>query len=691
MLDVIRQNSRSPWIKFIFLTLVAAFVLTFYAGPSGRTGGVAEETTAAMVSVGGQVIDGAELDLAQRLSPEAPPPGATGFEKLQLAQRYEKLRLPYSGGGPEMAQLTTPQDPIPAVARQKVANELVEAILVADEAKKLGLGVSDAELARRVLALEKVFGISFRDENGAFDPKKYDNFARFSLGTSKTLLENFLRREILRDKVAQIVTGGIQLTPQELDALLAADAKRTRLEIVSLDAETVAGAVTVTDADADAYVAAHEKEIADAYAAKADVYQVPDRWNVRGILVNKGEGDKKAAADAIRAELDKAWKGETALDPVAEEGADALPADGKKATDLTGEEKSKRLLGFFSKLAGEKTEHNITKDNGGKFVDDLSPAALARSPFGQPVADAVKTAEAGTLVGPVETESGYWILAVEKKLPGKTTPLDAAIKRELALETVKKERAAAELDKLAASVLTAAEATPTTALADVIKTWNLAHGGKEDGPLSASTTPPLGKSPMEALNGGMEALLGLPPKADDADDIPGIGKSAEVAAAARKLKADKPIAGQVFKSEDGKTRYIVRRANDDTKQTPEADAKVKESLGRLLTQARKVEAWHGFVKKLWTAAEANKSITWTAEFKSSVDEEKKRYDAAAKRLGEKADGDKAAGAPSIQLGGTEVTVGGQKVKLEAAPEAGKEAAPAEKAPDAPKPAEAPAK
>lgn len=687
MLEVIRQNSRSPWIKVIFTTLIAAFVLTFYSG-SRLAASLAESAAEPMLEVGGVTVDGAELELAMRLSPEAPPPGANGFEKLQASQRYEKLRLPYTGGGPEMAQLTTPQDPIPVVSRQKVANELVEALLVAEEAKKLGLGVSDNELARRVMALEKVFGISFRDENGAFDPKKYDNFARFSLGTSKTLLENFLRREIMRDKVAQIVTGGIQLTPQELDALLDADAKRTRLEIVALDAETVAGAVVVADADADAYVAAHEKEIADAFAAKAETYQVPDRWNVRGILVSKGEGDKKAAADAIRADLDKAWKGETVLDPVAEEGADAPPADGKKATDLTGDEKSKRLLGFFSKVASEKTEHNITKDNGGNFVDDLSPAALARSPFGQPVADAVKTAEVGTLVGPVETETGYWILAVEKKLPGKTTVLDATIKRELAQDAVRKERAAAELDKFASSVLEAAAATPTTALAEVIKKWNVAHGGKEDGPLTASTTPPLGKSPMEALNGGMEALLGLPPKADDPDDIPGIGKSAEVAAAARKLKADKPVAGQVFKSEDGKTRYVVRRANSDA-QTPEADAKVKESLGRLLTQARKVEAWHGFVKKLWTAAEAAKSIKFTEQLTTAVAEEKKRYDAAAKR---NADAGGGASPLGIQMGSPQVEVGGQKINLEAAPAAeADKPAPADKAPDAPKPAEAPAK
>ena len=675
MLETMRRHSRSPWIQVIFVTLILAFVLTFYSG-SRLAASLAGAAPEPMLEVAGTAIDSAELDLAMRLSPDAPPPGASGFEKLQLQQRYEKLRLPYSGGGTEMAQLTTPQEPIPAIQRQKVAAELVEAVLVADEAKKLKLAVSDAELSRRVMQLERVFGVSFRDENGQFDPKKYDQFVRFSLGSTKAMLESVLRREILRDKVAQIVVGGIQLTPAELDALVASDAKRTHLEFVALDAETIAGALTVADTDADAWAAAHEKEIAAAYEAKADTYKVPDRWNVHGLLIaapskegvpddKKAEVDgqwaeKKKAAEAVKADLDKAWNGETLLDAVAE-GEEAPKGDAKKATELQGEDKAKRLAAFFAKIATEKSEHAMTKDSGGQFIDDLSAEALARSPFGADVGKAVAATEAGKLVGPVEAPNGWWLLSVDKKIPGKTTPLDEAVKRTLAIELMRTDRAAAELDKMAQSVQAAAEATPTTALADVIKKWNLAHGGKEDGPLHASDTPPLGKSPLEALNGGMEAMLGLPPKSEDPNDIPGMGKLPEVAAAAAKLKADAPVAKQVFKSEDGKTRYVVRRGNDAVKQTPEADAKVKDSLGRMLTQARRVEAWHGYVKKLLLAADAAKLVKYTPEFKTAVDLEKARFESAAKRAAEKSDDD----APAA--GGLNVEVGGKPVHVETAP------------------------
>lgn len=676
MLETMRRHSRSGWIQLIFVILIAAFILTFYSG-SRLAASLAGAAPEPMLDVAGTPIDSAELELAMRLSPDPPAPSASGFEKLQLQQRYEKLRLPYSGGGTEMAQLTTPMDPIPEIERQKVANELVESVLVANEAQKLGLAASDAELSRRVMQLERVFGISFRDENGQFDPKKYDNFVRFSLNTTKTMLENLLRREILRDKVAQIVVDGIALTPAELDAVVASDAKRTHLEFVALDAETIAGALTVTDADADTWAAAHDTEITAAYQAKADTYTVPDRWSVHGILLKAPskegvEDDKKAdvdakwaekktAAEAVKADLDKAWNGETPLDPVTAEGEVAPAGEAKKATELKGDEKTKRLMAYFAKVAAQKSEHDMTKDSGGYF-DDKSAEALARAPFGAEVAKAVTAAEPGTLVGPVEGPNGWWVLSVDKKVPGQTKPLDATVKRALAMDLVRTERAAAELDKMAQSVLTASEATPTSPLADVVKKWNLAHGGKEDGPLHASETPPLGKSPLEALNGGMEAMLGLPPKSDDPSDIPGMGKMPEVAAAAAKLKADAPVAKQIFKSEDGKTRYVVRRGNDTVKQTPEADAKLKESLGRMLTQARRVEAWHGYVKKLLVAADAAKQITTTKEFKEAIARDAARYETATKRASETKEDDEEA-APK----GINVEVGGKPVHVETKP------------------------
>ena len=659
MLDAFRKKSRSTLIYVLFGVIILAFIFTFNtASRVSRGGGLGGDATETVAEVGGTSLDNHELSLAMLLSADAPPPGASGFEKMQATQRYEKTRMLFSGVAPELAMLTPFDGAVPQLKAEKVLQELTESVLVSKDAAERGLAVSDAELSRRVLALQRIFGASLVDDNGQFDPRKYDVFVRFTLGTSKAALEQFLRREILRDKLAAIVTAGISLAPAELDALVAADSKRPHLEFVALDGDNAARSVTVADADADAYALAHADKVQAAYDAKGETYKTPEKFNVRAILVaaparDAAETDeakrkdvdskweeKKKAADEIRATLDKAWKGETALDPVAPpkvEGQDAAApaADGKTAKDLQGDDKRGRLLQYFSKLAGDKTEDDRSKDMGGKFVDDFSAEGLGRTPFGAAVATAVAAAPVDSLVGPVEGSKGWWVLVVEKKIAANLTPL-ATVSRQLAKDLLQQERAAAELDPIAKSLLDAAKAAPTQALTDTVKAWNKSHSGKEEG-VSSSESGPLGKSPVAALQGGIEAMLGMPAPSDDPNDIPGMGKLPEVVKAAWKLSADKPVADQVFKSEDGKTRYVIRLAaekkadKDKEKETAEADAKVRDSLSKLVLSVQKAEAWRAYVRKLLLTAEAAGKIKRTEAFAAIVQQEKDRLTAAVKR------------------------------------------------------------
>lgn len=671
MLEPLRRHSRSAVIYVLFAILIAVFALTFNTSSRMSAGGRGE-TTEVMASVNGTTIDNGDFSLAMRLSADAPPPGLGGFERIQASQRYEKTRLLYSGAPGEIAMLTDFDGPVPMLLAEKVMTELLAGALVAEEAGKQGLAASDAELTRRVLNLQRVFGASLLDENGNFDSKKYETFVRFTLGTSKAGLESFLRREIVRDKLAAIVTAGVALTPAELDAVVASDSKRPKLEFVAIDADAAGKTIQVSDADADAYAAAHADKIQAAYDAKGDVYKVSDKWDLRGLLIEAPAADSPAAKDpakkaeidkqrdekhaavlALRAELDKAWHGEVDLPAVATSPEAIAEAGTKKATELTGQEKTDRLAAYFGKQAGEKTEHMITKDVGGKFTGE-SVEALGRTPFGPNVAQAVQTAEPGQLLGPIDAPNGWWLLVVETKTPGHATPLDS-VKRELAKELVAQDRAAGELDKIATSVAEAAAATPTGTLADVVKKWNQQHGGKADGPLVAAESGPIGKSPVQALSGGLEALLGMAAAEQDPNDIPGMGKLPEVAQAAWKLSAEHPLAKQVFKSEDGKSRYVVRLAKEpaEDKAATEAIAKSREALGRQVVQMRKVEAWHSYVTKLLKKAEADGRIKRSDAYASLISQEKQRLAEALKRAPVQA-GPGAGGGINLKLNGKDM-------------------------------------
>ena len=60
---------------------------------------------------------------------------------------------------------------------------------------------------------------------------------------------------------------------------------------------------------------------------------------------------KRKDADAIFADLDKAWKGETAIDVATGDGSSAS----KKITELDEGARKAALLAHFSRVAGEKT------------------------------------------------------------------------------------------------------------------------------------------------------------------------------------------------------------------------------------------------------------------------------------------------------------------------------------------------
>ncbi|MBM4342964.1 MAG: SurA N-terminal domain-containing protein [Deltaproteobacteria bacterium] len=675
MLDVMRRHSKSTLIYVLFGMLIAVFVLTF--NTASRTGAGAGEAEV-MATVDGATIDAATLNLAMMLSTDPPPPNADKFEKWQAEQQYEKTRLRHSGGYPEAMALVPHAGKPSPVKVEKVMAELVEGVLVAKDAVRHGLGVSDTELAKRVVALQRVFGQDLLDESGNFDPRKYDQFVRFRLQTSKAALEEFLRREILRDKMAQIVTQGIVVAPAEVDALSAADASRPRLEVLTLDATSAAKAVTVTSEEAAAWAASHADAVAAEYAAQASKYKVPDKFNIRGILVAAPSAEdetdeakkqsatdaraaKKADAQAIRAELDKAWAGEVRLAPVPPKSDDPdKPAeavgDPKTATEVTGQERSDRLLHHFSKLAEQKTEDSVYKDAGGKYVEDYDAERLDRQPFGPAVKAAVAGAKELDLAGPVEGKKGWWVLVIEKKIAGRETPLDAA-RDEIAKGLMAKDKAAKELDGIASAVLAAAQATPTTALPDVVKKWCKDRGLAEDA-LAAFEAPPMGKSPMESLS-DLSALFGSAPKIDDPEAVPGVGRHPELAKAAAQLKAGAPIAPKVFHSEDGKTRYVVRLANARPSDAAN-DAKLKDNLAKTLTGIRRIEAYRAYATKLIADATKAGLVQTSEAYAQKLKEERARWDDQVKKAS--AEGS-AAPPPTGAPPAVQLNVGGKPVEV----------------------------
>ncbi len=692
MLDVFRSNSRSVVIYVLLGIVILAFILTFNTQGPVRGPGVGVEV---MAEVAGTQIDSGELNLAMSLTPDPPPADASPMVRMQAKQNYESTRLPYSGVPLELASLTPFVGEVPALKLEKVMTELIESILVARDASGHGLAVSDAELTHRVLRLQRTFGTTFNDDKGVFDPRKYEVFVRFNLGTSKTQFEGLLRREILRDKMAQVVTSGVTVAKTEAEALARVDRDRPRLEYVAIDADNARKAIVIADEEADSWANDHDAEIAAAYAAKSDLYKKPARWQVRGLFVevapdasDEDKAAKKAEAESARADLDKAWSGETPIAPPSAGESDTT-AEAQKVTDVPAEDQDAWRFGHFSTVAGEKTDHMMTKDVGGAFSDPKDAAGLGRTPFGPAVADAVANAAVGSLVGPIGIDGGWWVIAVEKKIDAEEIALDE-VRRELAKELLAEAQAATRIDEFATSVLAKAKELKDKPLADAVEAWNEANGGTADGPFAAVTSGAIGRSPVAALQGGLEEMLGLPPRDFDPADIPGMGNLPEVAEAAWKLTAVAPLADKVFKSADDKTRYIVRLApveapvDDDAKKAQDRNV---DQLRLILVDMRKKATWRGYVRKLIEDAEKAGDIDRSESWSAALQVARERWLAEQQRAAAKG---APAGASPLQ-----VQIGGQQVPVQPMPvappadQAPPPAAPVEQAPPPPAPEQAP--
>ena len=179
--------------KWIWLFLFAAFVGVFlFADTSGLIGGAAITPTTAVAEVNGRDI--LYTDWQQRVS-----------QAMQNQQR--------SG-----ASLT--QDEVRQV-EDDVLNEMIMQVLLDQEYRKRGIGVSDEEVREFARYAPPPFLYNNPDlqTDGRFDPQKYQRFLaspQARQGGILLALESYYKSEIPKEKLFEQITDGVYLTDAEL-------------------------------------------------------------------------------------------------------------------------------------------------------------------------------------------------------------------------------------------------------------------------------------------------------------------------------------------------------------------------------------------------------------------------------------------------------------------------------------------
>jgi len=254
MLD--RMRRHKGWLKWSLALVVLAFIV-FYI-PS-----FLDDPTAVGVGVGaapGEVIADVE--------------GLT-VTVAQFRQRYNSQVQAYrTAYGGQLSDQLLRQLGI----EQQILQQMVDEQAALIEAERLGIEVSDEELAQQIFAMPGL------QENGRFvGEQRYELILRSQVPPmTKAMFEDNLRRSMMIDKLRAALTDWMAVSDAEVEREFRQRNERVRLQVVALTAEAFRDQVTVSDADVAAY-----------FESRKDTYRVGEQRKVRMLLLDREQAAKR--------------------------------------------------------------------------------------------------------------------------------------------------------------------------------------------------------------------------------------------------------------------------------------------------------------------------------------------------------------------------------------------------------------
>src|SRR5271166_1483771 len=175
MLDRMRSWGRSTTVKVLFGFLMIAFA--FWGVGTGLAMRVRPVAT-----VNGDRIVATEID----------------HESEQIKRTLTQI---YGANAQQILRNVS--------LRQEALNQIIEQRLIADEARHLGIRVSDESLASSIAADPKF------QEGGSFDPKRYEEILQDN-NLLPSDYENSVRSSLMQDALRHMVDQGVQVSDADV-------------------------------------------------------------------------------------------------------------------------------------------------------------------------------------------------------------------------------------------------------------------------------------------------------------------------------------------------------------------------------------------------------------------------------------------------------------------------------------------
>ena len=321
------------------------------------------------------------------------------------------------------------QGKVPPSAAAAFAQQLLDRIIsneaVAYEAQRMGIVVTDADLAKAVRAtVPQLF------PNGQFAGRDaYAGFIAQQFSLTVPEFESQMRRELLVTRLSGIVVDNVVVTPDDAVREYQRRERKTKLQYIAVDQAAVKDKVNVTPAQIRSYfdstraqyripekrafqllvvdaaqvaqkISIPDDQLRKIYDQNKDAYRVPERVHVRHILLKTTD---KPAAEVARAQA--------------------------KAEDLL---KQLKAGANFADLARKDSEDPGSAVKGGDLgwiVRDQTVKAFENAAF---------SLKPNELSGVIKTEYGFHILQVLERQDARVKPFEE-VKDQIAAERKKQQ------------------------------------------------------------------------------------------------------------------------------------------------------------------------------------------------------------------------------------------------------------
>jgi len=456
VLKFIRRNAEAAWVKFMFVAIVIVFV---FWGMGGIVGGEKAEVAA---RVNADPIDPAEYYRAYD----------------SLVRVYQNMYK--DNFKPEVAKALD--------LKGRAMDQLIRGTLMRQEAQRIGLSVSEAELRDAIAAMP-----SFQ-RRGRFERDFYVQVLRANDLTPGDF-EDAERQELLVSKVQDLIISGVHVSDAEVHDRYVYDNEKVNLRFVKLDVPEFLSQVNLADADVQAYYDKHQESFREPERVRLEyVLYAPEQFADKVKLTDE---DIQGYYDDHKFDYEKPEEvhARHILFKVAPDASPELKAEVRKhAEEVLAKVKAGE---DFAALAKQYSEDASAGDGG-----DLG--SFARGKMVKPFEDAAFALAPGATSDLVESPFGFHIIKVDAKQEARTQALD-----EVRADIV----AALTKDKSRDLARTQAEGDQTKAVAGE----TLANLAQADG-LSVATPAPFARG--EAITGiGMNPDVTKAALAANAGDV----------------------------------------------------------------------------------------------------------------------------------------------------------------------------